>query len=178
MGTAANLDLGPCSVAFGTDASEVDLGYTEGGVTITFGTQTVELKSDQTGETPLDEVIVGQTAVIKVPLAEVTFDNLAIALNQTKLQYNGAYGVPGTNLVGTSLLSAAQSLVLTKFVDGVESTDSEDIIKFAVCAATGNFDYVFNKSNQRIVMVEFKAYPDANGNLYMIGDEDACESGS
>lgn len=176
---AENLELGPCQVKFGTDGSETDLGLTEGGVEIEFATQTVDLMSDQTGQAPQDRVIVGQTVMIRVPLAEITMDNWATALNQTKKHYSGSVGVPGANLVGTSLLnSKAQSLVLIKYVDGSASTDSEDYFKFAKAAPTGNFTVSFSRDGQRVMTVEFVAFLDTNSNLYMIGDEDACEQGS
>jgi len=175
---AENLELGPCEVKFGTDGAETDRGLTHGGVTVTFGTNFVDLFSDQTGETPQDRIITGQTAIITVPFAEITLDNFALALNQTKKILGADEGVPGENKVGRSLLTNAQSLVLTKYVDGQVSSDTEDVFKFPKAAPSGNFDISFSKDGQRVITVEFVAFPDDNGYLYLIGDEDAAETGS
>lgn len=173
-----NLELGPCQALFGTDGAEADLGLTEGGVTVTFATTTVDLKSDQTGETPQDRIITGQTITITIPLAEITMDNWALALNQTKTHYGGKTGVAGANKVGKSLLNDAKSLILIKYDEGAASSDTEDHLKFPKAAPSGNFDVIFNRDGQRVFNVEFVAFPDASGNLYLIGDEDAAEQGS
>ena len=174
-----SLELGPCQVLFGTAGAEADLGKTEGGVIINFGTDVVDLTSDQYGTAPEEQVITGQKATIVIPLADITLDNLAIALNQTKLAKLNKYGIPGTNIVGTALKDTkAQSLLLKKYVSGAVSTDTEDWIRFAKAAPVSTFDYPFSKTDQRIIEVTFTAFPDDDDNLYYIGDETAASEGS
>jgi len=164
----ADLDLGPCQVNYGTAGAEVDLGRTEGGVRVAFATDVTDLMSDQWGTQPEDGVITGQGARITVPLAEYTLTNLGIALHQSLI---GDGLIEGVRLVGTKMRSLAESLLLKKYVDGVVSANEEDWIRFPVAAAAANPEILFDKSTQRIIEVEFIAYPDSDDILYFIGEE-------
>lgn len=175
-----DLELGPCQVLYGTAGAEVSMGKTEGGVIVTFNKDTVPLYSDQEGTAPEDEIVVGQGATIKVPLAEITLDNYATALGQTKTQNGSDYGVAGANLVGTSLRAAGQSLLLKKYVDGAVSALTENWIRFLIASPSGTpVEVGFSKDSQRILEITFVAFRDVStGHLYYIGDETAAASGS
>ena len=164
----ADLDLGPCQVNYGTAGAEVDLGRTEGGVRVAFATDVTDLMSDQWGTQPEDGVITGQGARITVPLAEYTLANLAIALNQDLV---GDELIEGGRLVGTKLRSLADSLLLKKYVDGEVSQDDTDYMRFPVATPVGSPEILFDKNTQRIIEVEFIAFPDSDDILYFIGDE-------
>ena len=173
------LELGPCQILFGDEGSEVDLGKTEGGVVVNFGTDVADLTSDQHGTAPEDQVVTGQKATINVPLAEPSLRILAISLNQTRLAAGGKWGIAGGNIVGTKLSSKANSLLIKKYVDGSPSTNSEDWMRFPYAAPVGNFDYPYSKDSQRIINTVFTAFPDpTTDDLYYIGDETAAETGS
>jgi len=173
------LDLGPCAVYFGVAGSEADLGKTEGGVVVTFAEDVADLKSDQFGTQPEDQVITGHGASVKIPLADYTLDTLATVLNRSKLALSGDHGIKGSGLVGTKKSAQAKSLIVKKYVDGAVSTDSDDWITFPAAAPLPNFDVSFSKDNQRIIEVTFMAYPyGADDVLYYIGDETAAEGGS
>ena len=163
-----DLDLGPCAVYFGTHPDEANLGRTEGGVRAAFATDVADLMSDQWGTQPEDGVITGQGARITVPLAEYTLTNLGIALHQSLI---GDGLIEGVRLVGTKMRSLAESLLLKKYVDGVVSANEEDWMRFPVAAASANPEILFDKSTQRIIEVEFIAYPDSDDILYFIGEE-------
>lgn len=165
-----DMELGPCQISFGTAGAEVDLGRTEGDVVITWETDIADLKSDQYGTKPEDQVITGMGATIKVPLAENTKTNWALALNQSVSV--GGHLIEGASIIGTKLYDQAESLLLKKYVDGVASTDEADWIRFPRAAPTGNFSTSFGVANQRIIEVTFTAYPDRTSHdLYYIGDE-------
>lgn len=166
----SDLELGPCQVLFGDEDAEVDLGRTEGDVVITWSTDLADLMSDQYGTRPEDQVITGTGALIKVPLAEQTKVNLALALNQTVSV--GGNLVEGTRLVGTKLSTKANSLLLKKYVDGIASIDPAEWVRFPKAAPQGNFETVFGKNGQRIIETNFIAFEDpTTGDLYYIGDE-------
>jgi hypothetical protein len=165
-----DMELGPCAVYFGAEGAEVDLGRTEGGVRVAFTTDVGDLSSDQWGTQPEDGVFTGQGVTVTVPLAEYTLDNLAIALNMTVI---GDALIEGERLVGTKLSDIAQSLLLREYVDGAVSMDAENAMRFPVAAPVGSPEILFSKSDQRIIEVEFKCFPDSNDILYYIGDESA-----
>jgi len=153
------LELGPCQVKFGTAGSEVDLGKTHGGVTVKITDDSIDLKSDQYGSSPEDTIITGTTIEVETALAEVTFDELAIALNQTKFGTLLTGGIPGENNVGTSMLTNAQSLVLVKYVDGAPSTDDTDLITFPAACPVSDVELSYDADNQRVLKLTFKCFP-------------------
>ncbi len=175
---STDLELGPCQILFGVEDNETDLGQSEGGVVVTFETTKVDLKSDQYGDTPIDGVFTGQSVKVTVPLAEITFNNLELALNQTKKVSGGKYGIGGDNLVGVKLSDKANSLLLKKYVSGSPSTDTEDYLRFPKAAPTGTTKLDFNAKGQRILEVIFECQEDDHGYFYYLGDETAIISGS
>jgi len=172
------LDLGPCGVHFGAEDSEADLGKTQGGVRVVFSQAVADLLSDQYGTEPEDQVITGHGAVITIPMADYTLANYAIALHKTVKVLDTDSGIKGDSVVGTKLTDYANSLLLKKYVDGTESTDEDDWLRFPNAAAAGNPEIVFDGSTQRIIKSEFRAFPDASDVLYYIGSKDAADGGS
>ena len=128
------LDLGPCRVYWGTSGSEADLGKTQGGVMVTFTEDVVDLKSDQFGTQPEDQAVTGFGVEIKVPLADYSLDNLAIALGKTKKTLGLDSGIKGSIVVGTLKSTGAKSLILKKYVDGAISSDEDDWMQFPLAA--------------------------------------------
>ena len=63
MGEASNVMMGVCSLTFGG----VDLGYTSGGVKVSYSADTVEKNVDQE-DAPIDEVVTKQSFEVVVPL--------------------------------------------------------------------------------------------------------------
>lgn len=169
----ANLELGPVQVLFGTAGSEVDLGRTEGGVTVRFITDYADLMTDQTGTQPQERVITGQSAEIEMALADILLANLAIALNQTLFVGAGSHLIVGELRVGTQVKSLfGGSLLLKKYVNGAVSADQDNWIRFPVAVPTPEtVELIFNKSDQRVIMSTFRAFFDSSDVLYYIGAE-------
>lgn len=172
------LDLGPCQILFGTAGAEADIGESQGNVVVNFNMELADLKSDQFGTLPKDQVITGLGASVVVPMAEYTLENLARALNQSVKRIDEDKGFWGGTLVGTKLSDKAQSLLLKKYVDGVPSTDTNDWVRFPKAAPSGSISISFGASDQRIIETTFTAFPDASNRLYVFGDETAATSGS
>lgn len=150
-----SLELGPCSVAFGTAGSETSLGKTHGGVTVTMSDDSVDLKSDQYGSSAEDTIITGTNVEVELSLAEITLARLATALNQTA----ATSFVAGENNVGTSMLTNAGSLLLKKYVNGSESSDAADQIRFPAACPVADISLSYDAENQRVLKVKFKCFP-------------------
>jgi hypothetical protein len=172
------LDLGPCRAYFGTAGAEADLGKTQGGVKVQFMQGVADLKSDQNGTEPEDQMITGHGCTITVPLADYTLDSLATALGQTKKTLGENAGIKGDSLVGTLKSTLAKSLLLKKYVNGAISSDEDNWMQFPKAAPDGNFEITFDGENQRIINCVFRAFPNDSGVLYYIGDDTAAETGS
>jgi len=172
------LDLGPCAVWFGTEDSEEDLGKTQGGVKVTFSQAVADLLSDQYGTEPEDQVLTGHGALISIPMADYSLANMATALHKTLKVLGADSGIKGDSVVGSKLSTYAKSLLLKKYVDGVVSTDEDNWIRFPKAAPTGNIEIMFDGTTQRVIVSEFRAFPDASDVLYYIGSKTAADGGS
>lgn len=78
-GNANAVDMGVCSVYFGPAGSETAMGYTSGGVQVTYSVDTQEIEVDQV-DAPISEQITKQTLEVKVPMAEHNLPRLASLL--------------------------------------------------------------------------------------------------
>lgn len=91
------VDIGPCWARFGTAGSEVDLGWTQGGVKVSFATESTEIEADQETD-PIFENITKRPISVSVPAIEFTLELIAMALPGAKHYYNAA--ALTTNLTG------------------------------------------------------------------------------
>lgn len=113
MSDTNNVKLGVCKIFYGG----VDLGYTKGGVEVTVTTSTHEVKVDQFGETPINEIITGRQVNVKAPLAETTLDNLIATMPGATLISTGAKA-SGTITFATAVPVEGDKVI----VNGVEYT--------------------------------------------------------
>lgn len=91
-----NVKMGVCQVTF----DGVDLGYTKGGVEVTVATETKPITVDQFGSAPINDLIMGRTCKVKLPLAETTLENLVRIM-------------PGATLVGTGGAKATDTVTFS-----------------------------------------------------------------
>lgn len=94
----ANVKLGVCTVLF----DGADLGFTKGGVEVEVSSSTHVVNVDQFGETPVDEIVMGRTIQVTVPLAETTLPNLVKVMPGATLIAPGAAYATGTVTFSTS----------------------------------------------------------------------------
>ena len=166
MGTAENVKLGVCNVSF--DSS--DLGYTKGGVSVSYATETYEKTVDQE-DVPIGEIITKQTFEVKVPMAEYDLAKLEKLLPDATLTVDGTDSSKKKLVLGgsagTDLLSVAKELVLTP-VGG----DTNDIVTLHYAIPVPSLEFAFEKDNVRVFEVTFKALKGANG-FVTLGDVSA-----
>lgn len=78
-GNAESVNIGVCEVFFGPSGAESALGYTSGGVQVTYSVDTQEIEVDQV-DAPISEKITKQNLEVKVPMAEHNLPRLASML--------------------------------------------------------------------------------------------------
>lgn len=78
MADATKIQLGVCTVTY----KGVDLGHTQGGVTVTYSPDYHDTSVDLYGSSVVEKFLVGERLKAKVNLAEYTVANLLAALNQ------------------------------------------------------------------------------------------------
>jgi hypothetical protein len=169
---ANNVQLGTCSVTFGS----TDLGLTKGGVEVQVTTETYKIVVDQFGSTEINEYITGRNAMVKVPMAETDLTLLASVIPGSTLVTDGTDPTKKKVNVGTttgaSLRTYAQALVLHPLAQATSSKNFDFSIPIA--CPKGDFTFSYKLDEERIYNVEFYAFPDlTTGLLYVIGDATA-----
>lgn len=155
MANIANVRIGDCDVFI----DEVHLGHTKGGVEFSFEREFEDLTVDKYGNMPLDMALTGQNLLIKAFLAEVTNDNLNVAIPEG----NYALGTSDDKLglgrdAGYLLRQDAKPLRLHPR-SRAESDLSEDVyIWLAASVETVELGYKIDE--QRIIETTFRAFVD------------------
>jgi len=91
MSDTKNVKLGVCKVFY----DGKDLGYTQGGVTVTVKTDTHKVNIDQFGKSTVNEFIMSRDVTAKVPLAETTLANLVTIMPGATLVTVGGSAATG-----------------------------------------------------------------------------------
>lgn len=165
-----NVKLGVCTVTF----DGVDLGYTQGGVEVSVTTDTHEVQVDQFGTTPINELIMGRSVMVKVPMAETTLENLVKIMPGATLVTDGIdptkKRVDVTTGINSSLLDSAAELRLHP--KGALTTAEDFVVPIA--ATAGALTFAYKTDTERVFSVEFNGYPDpVTDKLFFIGDSTA-----
>lgn len=116
-----NVKLGVCTVFF----DGRDLGFTKGGVEAEVQTKTHEVKIDQFGDTPINELITGREVTIKIPLAESTLENIVATM-------------PGATLVSDGVAATGSITFVAVPVNGDKVTIGGKDFTFKTAPTAGN----------------------------------------
>ena len=172
---AETLHLGPANVFWDPAGDNVQL-TTEGGVTIEFGGEKANIATDEGGTSPEDIVMTGATVKATVQLADHDKDLLPV-ISPNFVEVDDGETPPAwartefRARVGLKLSTVAKVLKIVKVIDGVESTDPEDMFYIFKAVATGTPRWEFTKDKQSVIAVDFEGLVDrANNNrMAMIG---------
>jgi len=147
-----------CLVTFGG----VDLGHTVDGAEVEIEREFTEVKTDIYGNTPVDYVLAGQKASIKLKLAEITPGILSYVIPEAD------WDVGSTNnhlhfgsRAGYSLRDDALQLVLTPL--GKNADNSRTITLFRA-VSTENATVAYKIDEQSVYEVTFTALVDESRN--------------
>jgi hypothetical protein len=146
-----NVKLGVCSVKF----NNVDLGHTNGGVVVTYTPKYHDVTVDKYGNTVVEKVLIGEKLTAKVPLAESTIANLAVAMPAgTSDTDNITVG----KQAGELMAQYAKALVLHPIAN--EAADLDEDVNFykAIVSSEIALNYTFD--GERVVEVTFEALLD------------------
>ena len=150
-----------------------DLGKTQGGVTLTVSETSVQLRTDQDGEVPVDEIITGTPVTVTLNLADITLDNFAFVHKSTKQTSGDKAKVEVYPNVGKSLLNdASYKVLIVPYAGAAPSNDVNRMIVIPKAGVRSAEELVFNISDQRVIRCELTGYPDDAGRVLIFGDED------
>ncbi len=112
--SSEKIRLGSCDVTY----NAVDLGATKGGVEVEVATEKYTVKSDQTGETPLKDIITGTTVTVKVPMAETDLQRLKQMLPQSEFTAAGAAAPTGRSVDNVAGYGVGERVITTTGTGG------------------------------------------------------------
>ncbi|MFP5214191.1 MAG: PKD domain-containing protein [Acidobacteriota bacterium] len=165
MADINKVNMGACEISF----DKVNLGYTKGGVKVTYSMETYEKTVDQ--ETlPVDEIVTSQTFEVTVPIAEYNLPKLVKFFPGATLMGNNNGNSPTrfkmvlASTYGESLRDLARELVI-KPIDGTPN----DWITVYSAMPKPNFDFSYEQEGVRVYSVTFKALP-AGEHFVTFGD--------
>ncbi len=156
-------DLGPCQVTF----DGVSLGETSGGVIFRHTEESRPVRVDQQGVTNVDELKVGVSCEVKVPLTRSSLAQLAKVIGNSV--YTGGATLEVGVVIGESLLDNAKQLIIKPIIDSEVSTDESTWLTVYKAYPKADLEVTYDFENQRVYKVIFKAFPDS-GKLWKIGE--------
>lgn len=172
-----NVPVGPAIVEFDEGPNKVTFDITKGGINFQMSTSVQEIKVDQFGETPVKTIMKGRTARVTVPFALYDLDKLAKVIPNAVLVTDSGdptkKKIQVKSTAGFDMLSAAKKLVI-KPTD--PNATPNDYITIPLAAPTTDIEYAYDSDSERVAKITFEAYPDANGVLFIMGDETATAS--
>lgn len=158
MADTSNVDIGPCSVYL----QGVDLGHTQGGVTLTYEPSSVELKVDQYGDTPVDYALLGESVMVTCNLAEITEANVAKAITNSTLSTSGGDSMVklGATAGARYSTNAGGQLILHPLANAANDLSGDVTLYNVIIDDSVELNY--SPSEQKILQVTFKALIDEN----------------
>jgi len=164
MGTAANVKMGVCNVIFGA----VDLGFTQGGVKVSYTADTIEKSVDQL-DAPVGMVVTKQKFEVTVPLAEYDLNKLKLMLpGATTTTLAGQNYMLLSGAAGIDLNSLAQSLKIVPLTGTASDILNNTVTVFAACPQP-KISFSYDKDKIRVFEVTFQAIAHVSG-LVAFGD--------
>lgn len=140
----------------------VDLGHTVDGAEIEIERKFTEVKTDLYGDTPVDFVLQGQKATVKLKLAEIAPDTLSYVIPESDYDVGTADDqVHFGNKAGYSLRNDALQLVITPQGNNV---DGNLTITFFKAVSTENAKFAYKIDEQTVYEVTFTALIDESRN--------------
>lgn len=166
MADVTKVKLGVCSVTF----NGVDLGHTIGGVEVSYEPEYHDTAVDLYGNTIVESWLIGEKFSAKVPLAEFTIANLAVAIPQGVTTGSTKHTMGAK--AGKKSTVDAHPLVLHPIANAAGDR-SEDVV-FYKAIVINAITLAHKNEDEKIIEVEFLGLLDetkADGNyLGLIGD--------
>lgn len=176
-GDVGNMEFGPCQITF----NSVDLGYTQGGVTVEYTQTFLDVTVDQSTMIA-DKRLQEERVMATVPMAETAIDSLISASHSVfpagtrtadstkrKIEVGGA----------SVSVSDAKQLIITPLSDGAGTLSTDDNEKVTIHKAFPQIQWSkqYDLGEVRVITVEFHGLLDstksAGNQLFTIGDTTA-----
>lgn len=147
---------GPCSIVF----NGVNIGHTLDGIEFTAERRFADVLVDKYGDTPVDKVLVGTTAMLKFKLAQPNWTQLNIAMPETS-SYDGSGSNDRIDIGGETGYSLRQdSAVLVIHPLKNAASDLSGDVTLYKAVSTANVTLPYKIKDQAVVEVTMTALVD------------------
>jgi hypothetical protein len=151
------------------------LGFSEGGVGLTYETDSSDMMVDQT-TSPVRTLITGETLTAAFPAVEATLDNFALAFPGAKRSGNTLHVFAASSAKPEATLGTVLIHMVDRgnpagdFFDPEEAGyDPTDDILFEA-SLVGSLDVTYEREGMLHIPLTFKGNPDAMGRLAVFGN--------
>lgn len=170
-----SINVGVADIFFTPEDSSIPLylGLTKEGVIFKYETVWHELNSDQTGKTPLDDVMIGENAVAEVKILDTSKNKIASIMSTSAIE--GIIDNPSAVTFGRRPGLRTSQKFGTLRIHPVSAPDnSRDVIIYRT-TNTGSLELAFKLDDEWVIPCKFKAYFDdfrkAGDQLFRIGED-------
>lgn len=170
------INIGVADLTFTPEGQVIPiyLGLTKGGTNLTYTPSYHDITSDQTGNTPLDSILIGEEVKVTTSLLDTTLEHIATVVPTADQEFDGSdiSAVTFGRRPGLRLGDKAGVLRVHPISAGVGSTDKDVIVYRA--ANKASLDLAYELENEWVIPCEFVGYPDdfrpEGDQLFRIGE--------
>ncbi len=170
------INIGVADITFTPDGTDIPiyLGLTKGGTTLTYTPEFYDITADQTGNTPLDSILIGEAVQVVASLLDTTVDHIAtvVPTADKEVEDGKTKAVTFGRRPGLRLGNHAGVLRVHPISAGVGKTDKDVIVYRA--ANKANLELAYQLEDEWVIPCEFVGYPDdfrpEGDQLFRIGD--------
>lgn len=170
------INIGVCDITFTPAGEEIPiyLGITKGGTELEYEPTYHDLTSDQTGETPLDSILIGEQVKVSANLLDTTREHMSVVMPTADKEMDGGdiKAVTFGRRPGLRLANHSGVLRIHPISAGVGKTDLDAIIYRA--ANKSKLELSYKLDEEWVIPCEFVGYPDdfrpEGDQLFRIGD--------
>ena len=155
-------DLGPVQIL----VDGVDVGKTLDNVRHTHEATQAPVKEDQSGDDSVDDILIGQPTNLSIPLTRIQVSTIASLLPGAAGSGTTGNSMTVRSATGQSAYANAVNVKFIRIVDGIPSTDADDVVHFFKVYFRPNFDIPYNVSDQRVYMNECRVYKVHEGEVH------------
>lgn len=156
------INIGVADITFTPADSSIPVyaGLTQDGTTFKYEAKLHEIKADQYGDTPLDAVVIGETAEVETKVLDTDKENMSNLTSTAKKEMNGSdiRAVTFGKRAGQRLSNSAGRLQVHPIAAGVGHVDRDIIIYSAYNEP--KLELAFKLEEEWVIPCLFKGLPD------------------
>lgn len=155
MANIQNLRIGPCSLTWKTQ----DLGFTMGGVKLTYERKMTQLKVDKYGDSEVDAALTGAGLKLAFKVAEPVA-SLIQRITPEGTNTSGALGQQVGFAAGEGASMRSTAGLLTLHPLSLPASNTSEDISVYLAYPSGNTELNYEVNNQRAYQIEMSALVD------------------